>query len=52
MEQTAHEIYEERLMELSEKSLEFDSEEFRDLLTDIILYYWKDGKYHSLQNGL
>lgn len=49
MEATAHEIYEECLMELSEKSLEFDSEEFRDLLTDIILYYWKDGKYHSLQ---
>ena len=50
MEYSAFEVFDEKLELLSESNcLEPTNKEFIDLLSDMILYYWKDGKYHTMQ---
>ena len=50
MEYSAFEVFDEKLELLIDANcLEPTSKEFIDLLADMILYYWKDGKYHTMQ---
>lgn len=50
MEYSAFEVFDEKLeLLIEEQCLEPTSKEFIDLLSDMILYYWKDGKYHTMK---